>query len=109
MGNDILSSDMLVGGLVRSIYNCYQFKDYAEGDLMLYDLNGFLKGFGTGIEDLPQPEVFTFSARDRLNPEEQYGTYRKMYAHYVMKALGMYNREMIDAIKNQQYPIPRMK
>lgn len=103
MGNDILSTDLLVSGLVRSTYNCYQFKDYVEGNSMLFDLNSFLLGFGVGIENLPLPTNVTTGIQDRMNPEKYHRDYRIMYAHLVMKALGKYNREMIDAVKNKQF------
>jgi len=109
MGNDILSTDMLVGGIVRSVYNCYQFKDYEEGCWMMYDLNGFLLGFGEiGITDLPTPKRFVGELRDRTRPENDYLEYRRMYSNKIMKALGIYNRTMIDSIKHKQYGIPSM-
>lgn len=103
MGNDILSTDMIVSGLVRSTYNCYQFKDYVEGNQMLFDLNSFLLGFGVGIENLEPPTEITTGIQDRMNPEVYHRTYRKMYANLVMKALGIYNRHMIDAVKNKAF------
>ena len=107
MGNDILSSDMLVGGLVRSVYNCFQFKDYMEGCRMLYDLNNFLLGFGFGITDMMKPkDPMVADVRDRVNPNLYYQGYRDLYASAVMKALGKYNREMIDAIKHKEYVRP---
>src|SRR5690242_12864225 len=100
LGNDILSSDMLVGGLVRSMYNAFQFKDYMEGCWDMYDLNEFLKGFGgyetivevandktenktksakMAIDDMPPPDAEPASVRDRKNPEAYFLNYRRMY------------------------------
>lgn len=103
MGNDIPATDMLLSGLVRSTYNCYQFKDYIEGNAMLYDLNSFLLGFGVGIENLDPPTHLTTGIQDRLHPEQYNRTYRLRYAPLVMKALGMYIRTTIDSIKNKTY------
>lgn len=129
MGNDILSSDMLVGGLVRAMYNGFQFKDYVEGCWAMYDLNEFLKGFGgyesqkdekgndvkdenTGkvillskmaIDDMPEPNAEPNDIRERKNPDSYYINYRRMYAGLLMKAVGIYQRAMIDLVKGQTY------
>lgn len=70
---------------------------------MLYDLNSFLLGFGVGIEDLPLPTEVAVDIMDRQHPERYHRQYRIMYAHLVMKALGKYNRDMIDAVKNKHF------
>lgn len=126
MGNDILSSDMLVGGLVRAMYNGFQFKDYVEGCWAMYDLNEFLKGFGDykdeeiddpdnpgkkkkirtakmGIDDMPAPDADPSNVRERHRPEDYYINYRRMYAGKLMMVVGIYQRTMIDLVKGQQY------
>lgn len=128
MGNDILSSDMLVGGLVRSMYNGFQFKDYVEGCWAMYDLNEFLKGFGgyepqkddkgmeikdadgkytllakMAIDDMPEPNAEPTDIRGRKSPDEYYIGYRRLYAGLLMKAVGIYQRTMIDLVKGQNY------
>jgi hypothetical protein len=122
MGNDILSSDMLVGGLVRSMYNGFQFKDYVEGCWAMYDLNEFLKGFGgyeevdqdngngqivkvksakMAIDDMPAPEYQPSDIRGKHSPDDYFIGYRRMYAGLLMKAVGIYQRTMIDTVKGQ--------
>jgi len=124
MGNDILSSDMLVGGLVRSMYNGFQFKDYVEGCWAMYDLNEFLKGFGgyeesevdngngvmvkkisakMAIDDMPAPDADPADVRAKHDPDAYFLNYRRMYAGLLMKAVGIYQRAMIDAVKSGGY------
>lgn len=119
---------MLVGGLVRAMYNGFQFKDYVEGCWSMYDLNEFLKGFGgyepqkdergndvknpegkvillakMAIDDMPEPASEPLDVRGRHNPDEYFINYRRMYAGLLMKAVGIYQRAMIDLVKGQTY------
>lgn len=119
---------MLVGGLVRSMYNGFQFKDYVEGCWAMYDLNEFLKGFGgyeevegeqdngngqkvkvkklsakMAIDDMPAPDAEPTDIRQKRNPDDYYIGYRRMYAGLLMKAVGIYQRTMIDAVKGGNY------
>lgn len=120
MGNEILSSDMLVGGLVRSMYSGFQFKDYIEGCWAMYDLNEFLKGFGgyetkvgskgekvlsakMAIDDMPEPNGIEQTTDPRMlrDPEQYYIGYRRLYAGRLMKVVGIYQRSMIDHYKGE--------
>ena len=102
------------------MYNGFQFKDYVEGCWAMYDLNEFLKGFGgyeeveqdngngqkvkvksalMAIDDMPAPDSDPADIRQRKNPDDYYIGYRRMYAGLLMKAVGIYQRTMIDRIK----------
>ena len=117
---------MLVGGLIRSMYNGFQFKDYQEGCWAMYDLNEFLKGFGgyeniespdpkddtktikklsakMAIDDMPAPDSSPADVRGRQDPDAYYINYRRMYAGLLMKVVGIYQRAMIDTVKGGGY------
>ena len=110
---------MLIGGLIRSMYQAFQFKDYKEGAWDMYDLNEFLKGFGgygeqtvgdqkmllakMAMDDMPAPDADPADARERKNPDLYFENYRRMYAGRLMKMIGIYQRTMIDEIKNKGY------
>lgn len=116
MGNDILSSDMLVGNLIHTMYNGFTFKDYVEGCWAMYDLNEFLKSFGgyekdgegkasakMALDDMPVPEPDPRTAQERRDPMVYYMNYRRLYAGRLMKCIGIYQRTMIEEVKHKGY------
>lgn len=81
----------------------YQFHDYNSAAQMLYQLNGLIIGFGAGISDLPFPNNPDRSdINDRRSPEGYYKMYYEQYCPLLMKSIGKYLREILDAIKNER-------
>jgi hypothetical protein len=79
--------------------NAYQFNNFETAANLLHQLNNFLLGFGTGIDDLPSFNTITFDVKDRSNPYLYYKRYYEKYAPLVLKCVGIYQRQVLDKIK----------
>lgn len=101
MGSMLFSSDMLLNDMIRPMTNAYQFKDYETACNLLVQLNNFLLGFGTGVEDLPAFVKMSFDIQDRVSPGLYFKNYYEKYASDVLKCVGIYQRTVLDKIKVQ--------
>ncbi len=103
MGAKLLSTDMIVSIYLAPMSKAYQFHDYDSAANMLYDFNGFLLGFGSGITNLPAPTNPDRSdVNDRRNPIGYYKSYYERYKPLLSKALGKYQREVLEFIKEER-------
>jgi len=98
MGSKLWSSDALLLTFIHPMLQAYVQHNYEEACQLLYQLNSFFVGFGVGIDDLPKPESFRFSVRDRMNPEGDFKNYYEHYAPLVKKAMGLYIAEVLRTI-----------
>jgi len=81
----------------------YTFHDYNTAAWMLYDCNDFLYGFGSGIKNLIKPiNPDTSDIADRRNPESYYKNYYERFKPLLSRALGKYQREVLNTIKDER-------
>ena len=103
MGSKLLSTDMLVNIYMSPMMKAYQFHEYDVACNILFQLNGFFRGFNFGIKDLPAPKdpVMT-SIYDRMSPMRYYKSYFDRYAPLISIALGKYQREILSQIQEER-------
>lgn len=103
VGSKLLSTDMIVSIYLAPMSKAYQFHDYDTAANMLYDFNGFLVGFGSGISDLPAPtNPAATDIAERRNPIGYFKSYYERYKPLLSKALGKYQREVLEYIKEER-------
>lgn len=103
VGAKLLSTDMIVSIYLSPMIKAYQFHDYESAANICYDFNNFLKGFGSGIKDLPAPiNPDKTDVMDRRNPAGYYKIYYERYKPLLSKALGKYQREVLEFIKEER-------
>ena len=88
MGNRIIAVDPIIGEFVRPSINAYTSGTYRGACHLLDALNGFLLAFGAGISDMPRPQPYVETFKDRLQIDFQYQKYYEKWLHPLMKALG---------------------
>lgn len=103
MGSKLLSTDMLTALYLQPMIKAYTYHDYPSGANLLYQFNGFFKGFGFGIEDLPEPNnPDRTDIMQRRNQSQYYQSYFEKYAPLMSVELGKYQREVLDVIKEER-------
>lgn len=94
---------MIVSIYMAPMIKAYQFHDYESAANILYDFNGFFVGFGSGITNLPAPiNPDMTDVMDRRNPAGYYKQYYETYKPLLSKALGKYQAEVLDYIKEER-------
>lgn len=103
MGSKLLSTDMIVNIYMSPMMKAYQFHEYDVACNILFQLNGFFRGFNFGIKDLPPPkDPLPSEIRARLNPMAYYKNYFDKYAPLISIALGKYQREILSQIQDER-------
>lgn len=99
MGSMLFSTDMLLQDFIQPAQKAYGFNQYEKACIHILQLNDFLVGFGQGISDIPAFENVASDIHDRMNPEGYFKSFYEKYSRLLMKALGLYQKELLRNIK----------
>ena len=99
MGSMLFSTDMLLQDFIQPAQKAYDYNQYDKACVHLLQLNDFLRGFGQGIKDLPEFDKTTNDIHERLDGQYYYKRYYEKYSRELMKALGLYQKELLNWIK----------
>lgn len=102
MGSNLLSTDLLVSLYLNPLVKAYQFHDVDVACTLLYSFLRFFASFGYEVKNVPEPiNPDQTDIADRRYTSTYYTRYFKKYYPVMSALLGKYQRDVLDAIKEE--------
>jgi hypothetical protein len=103
MGSKLPAVDILLVNYMKPMITAYNFGHYEVAAKDLFFLNMFLNGYGEGVE-LKMPQSRPVGIHQRQRPDHDFKIYYERNCGAVMKALGLYIREVLDSFDRKGIP-----
>ena len=86
--------------------NAYFFDQYEKASKALWQLNNFLLGYGTGVDDMRAPRARPIDIHERSSQFRFYKVYYEHWSPIVLKMMGIYVQTILKGLSTQ-IVIPR--
>ena len=98
MGNRIWAVDMILNDMMKPMFQAYAFNQYKVCAQLLWQLNCFLKGYGTGVDGMGAPDLEDDSAITLASQDGYFQNYYELYCPLTMVAMGKFIKDVLESV-----------